>query len=48
MNAREQLARKIEKLTPTVFCSDDKGREMLPKSVVLTVIRNAPIYQNHK
>lgn len=40
---REALAKRIEGLGAVVFCGDDKGREMLPKSVVLTVIRNAPL-----
>ena len=40
---REQLARKIETMNGVVFAGDDKEREMLPKSVVLTVIRKAPL-----
>jgi hypothetical protein len=40
---REQLAQKIEALGAVMFASDDKQREMLPKSVVLAVIRNAPL-----
>lgn len=40
---RELLARKFEAMASVVFASDDKEREMLPKSVVLTIIRNAPL-----
>ena len=42
-SVREQLAQKIEALQGIVFCGDTKEREMLPKSVVLTIIRNAPL-----
>lgn len=35
------LVQLIEKMPAVVFASDDKEREMLAKSVVLTVIRNA-------
>ncbi len=48
MTVREQLAEKIENLTPTVFCADDKEREMLPKSVVLTIIRSAPLRERSR
>ena len=40
---REKLALKIESLGAVVFASDPKEREMLAKSVVLTVIRKAPL-----
>lgn len=43
---REQLARKFEAMDGVVFASDDKNREMLSKSVVLTIIRNAPLERN--
>lgn len=40
---REELAERIDALGVVVFVSDDKEREMLAKSVVLTVIRQAPL-----
>jgi len=45
---REQLVQKIEALGTLMFCSDDKEREVLPKSVVLTVIRQAPLTSHPK
>lgn len=39
---RETLVGLIDAMPAVVFASDDKEREMLAKSVVLTVIRNAP------